>query len=401
MLRTAPIFAALLALAPLSSANAQTDIAEVYLEKLAPLVPAELRTEAEGLLANAGGDNPAAFWGDALFLQRHLEPAAWFYGQDLQGRSDSPEAMNNFGATLLEIGLSSDPQDSAMLKAAATLFRKAMAADPAVAAYPNNLGYALLRIAGPGGNQAMLEEAAGLLRQAIALEDDEALYWSHLAEVLAALGDMTGAADALAEAHKIDSADPSMLMAQHSLPPDVAAAGPNRDYCDAVNFNCAQICPGGIIGGLNQVTCEMESSSAQMACREGQPYPTSYNCDIEMPAFGIMIPGLYPGFSILSPWGSLHVIVQGDGRVDFKFDVKAGLVPGLSGYVGVTGSYNPSSGVAIYDTRGGVSTNLWNRDGLISEMNRFGVGPASVRVRGDGSGVSTEFRTGGASVIKL
>lgn len=99
------------------------------------------------------------------------------------------------------------------------------------------------------------------------------------------------------------------------------------------------------------MTCEIENASAQMACQEGKPYPTSSDCSEYFPEYGIMIPGLNAGFSISVPGFSAHVKVNGDGRVDIRVEAGPSIGP-VTPYVRGDGHWSPS-GEASFDNFGG------------------------------------------------
>ncbi|WP_375552640.1 hypothetical protein [Rhodophyticola porphyridii] len=193
--------------------------------------------------------------------------------------------------------------------------------------------------------------------RATELAPEEPLYWTNLARSTAAAGDADGAAAALARAHLLEPNGLALLETLPMLPG--AAPGYSRalqTQCD-VNFRCQEICPRSIIGGLMSVTCEIENSSAQIACTEGRPYPTSYRCEEDLPEYGILIPGLNSGFSVAVPGFSAHVLVQGDGSVDVRVEAGASIGP-VGGYLRADGHYDPSGGVSFDNPGGGVRVNL-------------------------------------------
>jgi hypothetical protein len=46
-----------------------------------------------------------------------------------------------------------------------------------------------------------------------------------------------------------------------------------------VDYQWATQCGQSIIGGVNQVFCEIAQENARSACRGGQPYEKTYNCN--------------------------------------------------------------------------------------------------------------------------
>jgi hypothetical protein len=135
------------------------------------------------------------------------------------------------------------------------------------------------------------------------------------------------------------------------------AIKPPAPMCE-VNFQCSRICPGGIIGRLNYVNCEIANASAVSSCRAGLPFARSYNCDLQFPAFGILIPGLYPGLSIIFPGGSIDVLVQGDGRIDFRVHFDGPSIGPINLDFDTEGSYQPSNGDVRIEGSGGIDISL-------------------------------------------
>jgi hypothetical protein len=133
------------------------------------------------------------------------------------------------------------------------------------------------------------------------------------------------------------------MMARQSSLADVPVQG-DPPACKAVDFGCKKNCPQGITGRMMMVACEIANANAVEDCRAGKPYPKGYNCESKVPRFGISIPGLDPGFSIMTPWGSIHATVQGNGRVDWRASFNTPPVPGFQAFMGTQGSYNPSTG---------------------------------------------------------
>ena len=138
------------------------------------------------------------------------------------------------------------------------------------------------------------------------------------------------------------------------------------------------------------VACEIANADAVSACRDGKPYPKGYTCESKLPRFGISIPGLDPGFSIKTPWGSIDVTVQGNGRVDWRASFNTPPVAGLKGFMGAQGSYQPSTGAANFSLdKGTVQLSLNNSNPVMKHANAYNVGPSSV-LRHDGSTTRSE-----------
>jgi len=322
---------------------------------------------ASGLPPGVTGDT----FGHLLFARRHFDRAAWFFGTAAQGDGASASSLSNYAATLAMTAetLGGSAQAN-WLPEAMTAAQAAATIAPNEAAIQNNLG----NVARLTGDLA-LAVAAG--RQATALAPDEALYWTNLARSLDAAGDHDAAGAALARAHALEPNGAALIVTAPTLP---AAAGSyaaaRQNQCN-IDFRCMDICPRSIIGGLMTVTCEIENSSARMACSEGRPYATSYDCTEDIPEYGILIPGLNSGFSVSVPGFSMHVVVQGDGRVDVRVEAGAGMGP-LGGYMRADGHFSPTNGASFDNLGGGVRLNLLPMRGMNQTLSDYGHPPIHI-----------------------
>lgn len=283
--------------------------------------------------------------GQLLYMRRHFDKAAWFFGHDVLRDPDDPVSLNNFSAMLAGAYAGSPgiyPVE--WLGIARLASQRAVALEPGNAAFHNNLGTAA-RLLG------LTDEAVAAFREAVDLEGDEALFWANLARALEAAGDSAAAAEALARARALAPNGMAYAFARRDLPHSAPYNDRLARECN-VNFRCQEICPKSIIGGLMSVSCEMENMSAQLACQEGRPYPTSYDCKEDFPQYGILIPGLNAGFSVAVPGFSAHVLVDGEGNVDIRVEFGARAGP-LEGYVGGDGHIT-SDGVSADNFKGGV-----------------------------------------------
>lgn len=273
----------------------------------------------------------------AHLMNRQLETAAWLFWQDALRRPGDAMTLSRLGLVLHEMYVYTGATDPALLDGAIAALRGAAEAAPAEASVLNNLAYALSR----RGRPEDLSEAAWLIKRAVELDPEEPLYWVRRALVAQAPDEP-------------DKALESVFVAHAMSPVVTAALDPSRidgfveadkPYCEIVCLACDS-CPPGIIGELNRITCLMEEQGARLACQAGELFPTSFDCFEGLPDYGILIPGLNAGLSILTPFGELHVSIDGDGVVHWKAGVKfpAGrLEPGA----GAAGTWDPTDGVMV------------------------------------------------------
>ncbi|MDP2063324.1 MAG: hypothetical protein Q8J98_09510 [Phaeovulum sp.] len=342
--------------------------------------------------AGVSGDT----FGHLLFTRRQFDKAAWFFGTDALADPDDAASLNNMAAMLLETAAAGAGAPS-WARPARLAAEAAVALHPEVAAYNNTLGNAARAQADWGA----AVEAAG---RATELAPDEPLYWANLARALDAAGDPAAAAAALARAHALEPNGVPALLAARTLPAIGTAYRAQLGQSCKVNFRCQEICPRSIIGGLMSVTCEIENASAQMACQAGEPYATAYDCREELPEYGILIPGLNAGFSLAVPGFSVHVLVNGEGKVDVR--AEAGISAGpLGGYLRGDGHYSPSNGASFDNLGGGVRVSILPGAGS-SEAARIasalGHPPAHIEMETlDGGPAKVNIETYNAGVISF
>lgn len=135
-----------------------------------------------------------------------------------------------------------------------------------------------------------------------------------------------------------------------------------------VNYACASKCPKSIIGQIDLATCKIADSSALSACQDRKTFARCFDCKAKIPKFGILIPGLDPGFSILTPWGSNHAVVQGDLRVDFEIKVTAASVGPAQVRLKTEGSWEPSRGDVALNFEREAQLNLFDRVSPVMEQ---------------------------------
>ncbi|MDF0600760.1 tetratricopeptide repeat protein [Psychromarinibacter sp. C21-152] len=351
---------------------------------------AAFRTYLDGLPPGV----TAATIGHLMYMRRHWDKAAWFFGTDAVADPTDVASLNNVAAMLAEVHADADGAlPDSLLLAAHDAARAATALDPQGAAGWNNLG----RIALVLGRAAEAAEAA---RRATELAPDEPLYWSNLARALEAAGDSAGAAEALARARALEPNGIPYLSARAALPSGGAYSDALARVCN-VNFRCQEICPKSIIGGIQSVTCEIENTNAQAACLEGKPYPTAYDCSEDLPDYGILIPGLNSGFSACVPGFCVHVLVDGEGNVDARVEAGASVGP-VTGYVTADGHYSPENGFSYDNVGGGVRWSLVNGSTAGNVASGLGHPPVHVEAESTGGGpVSVDIETYNMGVISI
>jgi tetratricopeptide (TPR) repeat protein len=343
--------------------DARTAIGESLVPDTRELV--ELAEENEPTAEGAEG------LGHALLMSRHLAPSGYMFALAVERGPERAAALSDLGVVGLELSAAGAPVEALGPDSLVALQREALALDPGNQAIQYNLATALIA----QGGEAALDEAIGLLEALHDAAPDDPRFAARLAAALKLAGRDDEAAAMLAEAYVADPTSPYVsAVRMHHFGGAPVSPGP---LCN-VDFRCGEICPGGIIGGINRVTCEMESAGAQQACLASEPFPSTYNCDIQMPAFGIMIPGLFPGFSILTPFGSVDILVQGGGRVDYRVKVMTPSLGPVQAFADAQGSYQPSTGALQWDVGGGVQYALYSQGAAAEAINAYDLGPSGV-----------------------
>jgi tetratricopeptide (TPR) repeat protein len=321
-------------------------------------------------------DDPVAFqhFGHYAYFNRQIETAAWLYAQAAVKKPGDVNNQSNLALCLHEMSLKDSSKN--LLKEAITILEKAADDDDDNAAVQNNLGYAYYQQWLDTKDASLLTKAEAAFRKAISLDPKTSIYHSHLAAVLQALKKTAEAVQSLNNAFRRQPFDGVLVSTAASIP-EYAAAKDSRSFCDSINFKCMQTCPPSIIGRIKIVNCEIAQQDARMACEEGKPFATGFNCDEEMPITGFMIPGLQSGFGFFTPWGKITVMMQGGGKVDYKIEFNTG-VPGVR--FSAAGRYDPSSGMSASQIGGNISVNLYNQGSVAPALNKFNMGPASIKI---------------------
>lgn len=341
---------------------------EEVIEQVSPAVRPDLQalTDAEPSAEGAEG------LGLAMLAYRHLDEAAYFYAVAAERDPGDPRLMTSLGALALELLKADRPLPTLGVEEIVALQREALRLEPGDPAILNNLAAALRH----QGGEVALAEAITLQRQAVAADPDDDFFGARLAQMLMEAGQEVAARDALTAAFLADPTSVPVAWT-NALFFDGDGPRPAANRC-TVDFRCDQVCPQGIIGRVNFVTCQIANSSAVGDCEAGRPFATAFNCEAQMPRFGILIPGLDPGFSLVTPWGSLDVVVQGDGRIDFRAQVRGPSIVGPARtFFSSTGSYQPSNGEVRIRGGTGVSVSVpANNSAAIDALAGAGLGPS-------------------------
>ncbi|MFI5185769.1 MAG: tetratricopeptide repeat protein [Chitinophagales bacterium] len=337
------------------------------------------------------------------YLNRQLGLAAWCYARAAEKKPDDFINLSNLGLCLHELYLADkEKKDSMLFQKSLYVFKRAVKGDPDNPSIQNNLGYALYQEYLETKDPTSLAQAEMHLRKAVSIEPDAEIALCHLAETLAAQNKNGEAVALLNKVHSINPFNGVLTQVMSGQLGEIyKQANPPCHYCDSINFNCDK-CRGSIIGGLEFVQCKMDEQAAGMDCRQGKPYAKFFKCG-EMGDSPWMIPGLQSGLCILTPAGKLCLMLHGDGTVDFKLEIQSipGLPEGLK--FGFDGTYDPSGGESKININGSYSINLFKRGEVAELLNKFDVGPISIKaqvpIKGDdkpgGSSVTLQAETYG------
>ena len=340
----------------------------------------------------------------ALTLNRQFSQAAWLYAAAIERDRNSPASFSSLGVLLAEgvTLVEGAKPDEALLATIVELQREARRLDGKSAAIANNLGGALTALGAKRRERAMIEEGAFLIHEAVQANPQSVIYYVRLAEALNLMGETSAAKKFLEAAFHLNSAHPTMVMARGpggalaDLPFEVA----RKDLCQ-VSYACDAKCPKSIIGQIDLVTCRIAESSAQSSCQSGKPYGRFFDCSAKLPRFGILIPGLDPGLSIITPWGSIDFVIQGDGKVDFQVKITSPSLGPAQASLQTQGSWEPSRGDLALNLEAGAQVNLFNRVSPVMEQaNAYDVGISVVEKYDVGGGtVKADIEVGRSGVL--
>lgn len=360
-----------------TSANAAqpVDIAERAAQDISMDLSNDDLTRLDQIIANEPNPVGLEAYGHVLLMQRHLDEAAYIFAHTVELSPQQGSALTALGATMGERLALAQGADQEELARIVELQQAALMVLPDELTIHHNLGTALLRLAlAKGGDDKLVRRAINHLRTAVTGAPTNSLFRTRLAEALQALEEIEQAQNEVNQAFATDPISPYLQAALQRGSLAGYSASPTADMCN-INFDCQRSCGGGIIGGINSVTCEIVQSSAISSCMSGEVHAISYNCEIEIPRFGIMIPGLYPGFSVLTPWGSFDLLVQGDGRLDWRVKLNTPNVGSVQFYMQAEGQYEPHSGAATWDYGGGIQYSILNRGDAMNAVHAYDIGP--------------------------
>jgi tetratricopeptide (TPR) repeat protein len=331
------------------------------------------------------GEAPHAALGTIALLGQHLEPATWIFGRGVLAEPDNADYLNNFAVGLHEKALLETPADRALLDVAVASLEKATALQPGNAVFQSNLGFARLDAWRGTQDAATLQAAVDTLGKSIALDATSPAAWAHLGEARAAQSDFAAALEALAKARALEAFNGALLGAYARLPPEMNAELRKHAAGCAIDYGCKAQCPRSIIGQVNFVTCEVAQSSAQGACEAGRPYPETFDCSEQLPEVGILIPGLNSGFSLITPWGRVDVLVDGRGTIEYKAKMTwsgpSGDKVGAGFSFEEKGTWNPASGYYEVRYKTGMSFGYKGADAA-KVASDHKMGPGSINFSG-------------------
>jgi tetratricopeptide (TPR) repeat protein len=348
------------------------------------------------------GDGAIESLGHAFALKGKFEEAAWLYASAVEANPQSAPALTSLGVMLSQgvVPGQGKPLSQQERQQIVDLQREARGLDQTSPAIANNLGTSMAALGQMTADRAMIEEGAMLMLSAVQANPQTVLYYVRLAEALRAIGEESAAKKFLEAAFMLNSGHPSLRFARgpggqlEGLP--FTASDPK--LCE-VSYDCEKKCPKSIIGQIDFVTCKIAESSAQSSCQAGEPFARFFDCAAKLPKFGILIPGLDPGLSIVTPWGSLDFVVQGDGTIDFKAKINVAQVGGVQGGLEARGSWDPNHGAIAVNMEEQVQVNLFSQSSeVIRVANQFDAGISVVEKFGE-NGAKTDIEIGRGGIL--
>ncbi|MEP4572839.1 hypothetical protein, partial [Marinobacter sp.] len=289
--------------------------------------------------------------GGLAALDGTQEVAIWAYKRDLDQSPLDSISLSSLGALLADFGAIHELHG--LVAAAENLLIEAIVISPTewtayhnLAALYNNRGLA-------GGGNSDFALALATIEEAAKLAPKNPTVLMKYGEILENLGDRR--ADTLyRSAFLNDPSNISVLAGFSNVPNFQSRIMPIDPRQCEVDFKCDITCPvTAITPGLKHVSCWEAEAVSKTKCNQGKLYETEYSCKEKKPSFGILIPGLDPGLSISTPWGSFDLTVDKDGvRIDFSITA-GGKILGPGFKFGLNGSWDNALGGSIGAGLGG------------------------------------------------
>lgn len=390
------------AFAPSAALAGSLDIAGAAKSQMEARLGPQMVQGLQAASQSLQGEGAIESLGHAFALKGKFDEATWLYAAAVEANPQSAPALTSLGVMLAQGVMpgAGKPLSREERQQIADLQKEARAIDQTSPAIANNLGTAMAALGQMTSDRAMIEEGAMLILGATQANPQNVLYHVRLAEALRAIGEEAAARKFLEAAFMLNSGHPALRFARgpggalEGLP---FAAG-NANMC-AVNYGCEQKCPKSIIGQIDFVTCKIAESSAQSSCQAGEPFARFFDCSAKLPRFGILIPGLDPGLSILTPWGSLDFVMQGDGRIDFKAKINLAEVGAVQGGLEARGSWEPAHGAIAVNVEEQVQVNLFSQSSeVIRVADQLDAGVSVVEKFGE-NGARTDIEIGRGGIL--
>ena len=323
----------------------------------------------------------------------NLALASYLMARDLELHPNDALKQNNLAVLLYE--LADQKEDEEIRTKAIILSELALKAEPNNASFLNNVGVFEFKEYERTKEVDDLKSAEKFLKKAVEYAPEDSQFLARYAAILYEMKDDKNASIQARKVFDLNPIEPEFLKMIGKIPAGSYFYNIEIASLCNVDFKCKEVCPSGIIGGLMFVTCKMEESSAQMACAEGKPYPNVYNCDLDKPGFGIMIPGLFPGVSIITPFGTIHVWFKNGHTIAVDVSINAGSVGPLKNSIGIKGTYNLKNNDARISFSDGLSLSFFRNNETVQEMGKLGLSsPIGIGVKVDSDkGLVGEIKT--------
>jgi TPR repeat protein len=353
--------------AAVNDSKSRAEIDAEYLRAIFPVVERRIAEADLQLLTTTDTESlDRLISADIAFIRGYVEIATWLYLTEAVENPNRPILLSNLAVGLHELSFT-EPADPQLLSFAKELLQVAAAASPNDAVIQSNLGYVLLNSNMPGAARIHLE-------QAIELDPEQVLPFVHLAELAIQENSLAEAETMANRARKIDPLNGALIQLSKLYP----AISPETPQACDVDFRCEAICPPGLSGQILRVSCVIKEDEAKGLCLKGAAVPDGYECRLELQNFGVYFPIFDPGLVILSPWGRIDLVLQGEGAIDFNVELKLPkLLEKLAPKLKAKGSWNPKSGVVIseFTQEVGLSYHLLDK-GIANDLANLSASPA-------------------------